>query len=112
MDRGHGSKRAATRSRRRNHCSCHGHAPERVSWPPTAQRERLRSARVRRRRDVLRGARLAMAYEWVHLTRCTTVADHTGLSTPLLVLGTLIVALLTGWLLPPLALVTVLGAVI
>jgi hypothetical protein len=53
-----------------------------------------------------------MAYEWVHLTRCTTVADHKGLSTPLLVLTTLIVALLTGWLLPPLALVTVLGAVI
>jgi hypothetical protein len=53
-----------------------------------------------------------MAYEWVHLTRCTTVADHKGLSTPLLLLGTLIVALITGAFLPPLALVTALGAVV
>jgi hypothetical protein len=53
-----------------------------------------------------------MAYEWVHHTRCTTVAKHIGLSVPLLVVADLVVALIAGFFLPPLALVAALLAVI
>lgn len=53
-----------------------------------------------------------MAYEFVHLTRCVQVKDHTGLSVGILAGASLILALLAGALLGPLALVVVLGAVI
>jgi hypothetical protein len=53
-----------------------------------------------------------MAYEWVHLTRCVQVKDHTGLSPGILGVAAGILALLAGALLGPLALVVVLGAVI